>query len=309
MKIVWTWSTIPTAMSGPGQLSGNALWGSSPAVDIVSKIVYFGTGNNYFVPAALRSCYTTTAPVNWLTQCDNKIAPNNWAEAIIALNATSGKLIWGHRVKAFDAFTDACGVANNPNCPWTLAQSGQGDPDTDFNMEPVLSTVNGVKVLFIGQKSGVVYCLNAATGVIIWQTYIVMSSLGAISVDEKNIYVVVPNTNVLKWTLKSGAVTTGGGWAALDKKSGAIVWTTANPIVFPPNGAQSGPAASVGDIMLVGSFDGNVYSLSKSNGNILSSYQTGASVVDGFTADQTCAYVGNGHGSAKGKALMAFCKK
>jgi hypothetical protein len=32
-----------------GSLSGNAVWGSAPAIDPIKKLVYIATGNNYEV--------------------------------------------------------------------------------------------------------------------------------------------------------------------------------------------------------------------------------------------------------------------
>ena len=295
MTIAWTWSSIPTALVAPGQYSGIALWGSSPAIDTTKGVVYFGTGNNYFVPPNLQACYTATPKANWETKCNQILAPNNWFESVVALNTATGAVVWAKRFTGYDAWTDAC-ATHNINCPFTGTAN-----DADFDMAPVLSSVGGVQYLFIGQKSGVVYCLNAATGAIVWQTAILVTSLGALAVDETNVYVNVPNISKKVWTLKSGAITTGGGWAALNKGTGAIVWTTPNPKLFSPNSAQNPPITVAGDVVLSGSHDGIVYALNKATGLIVSSYNTLSAVDAGFAVDINCAYIGNS------ATLYQFC--
>ena len=131
----------------------------------------------------------------------------------------------------------------------------------------------------------------------------------------------------------------GGGWAALDKVTGAILWTTANPANYDPTGdalnpasngrAQtswaSGPMASVGDIVLATSSDsvyspsystgspqygsgGWVYALRKADGSIVTSYETKAGVYGGFSVDSHCAFVGSGYTFlSSGKGVYGWC--
>ena len=316
MSVVWDWYTIPLNTVGPAQLSGAAIWGSSPSIDVDTGLVYFATGDNYYVPDELTSCYNITAPANWEKSCNAVLAPENWFESVIALNIFTGQKVWAKRVSSYDAWSIACVFKNNPNCPIIPGL------DYDFGMAPVLSTVNNKKVLFIGQKSGIVYSFNATTGSIIWakQTSpgsIVGGHSWGISVDDTQVYASVANYFHLPWTLKNGTTTVGGGWVALDKKSGNITWTTANPAGYDPTGiglsksnrriATSwgmGPSSVVGDVVLVGSADivgynygsgGYVYSLKKTDGKIISSYETKAGVYGGFSADNNCAYIGHGY--------------
>jgi polyvinyl alcohol dehydrogenase (cytochrome) len=48
-KIVWKTFTIPDNHGRPDLYSGNAVWGSAPAIDPKKKLVYIATGNNYQV--------------------------------------------------------------------------------------------------------------------------------------------------------------------------------------------------------------------------------------------------------------------
>jgi len=70
-----------------------------------------------------------------------------------------------------------CGpTSQSGNCPTPLG------PDFDFGATPVLMTLKGGKqVLVAGQKSGVVYGLDARTGALIWKTQLgVGSALGGV---------------------------------------------------------------------------------------------------------------------------------
>jgi polyvinyl alcohol dehydrogenase (cytochrome) len=40
---------LPDNNGRPDLYSGNAVWGSAPAIDPVNKLVYIATGNNYGV--------------------------------------------------------------------------------------------------------------------------------------------------------------------------------------------------------------------------------------------------------------------
>lgn len=190
-------------------------------------------------------------------------------------------------------------------------------------------------VLYIGQKSGIAWAVLASDLSTIWANQ--ASPAGPLggsnwgsALDETQYYIGTANYHGDPWTLTNGSTTTGGGWIAIDKFSGETVWTTANPAAYDNSGNGRsktayglGPPTSVRGAILVGSTDsakqeygvgGYVYSLSKKDGSILSSYQTGASVYGGFSIQGECAYVGSGyylHGLpfTLGRAAYGFCMK
>jgi hypothetical protein len=155
------------------------------------------------------------------------------------------------------------------------------------------------------------------------------------------VYLSVANRRYNNWVLLNGSVTNGGGWTALDKFTGGILWTTSNPAGYDPtgdpfNGRSNGRASTsmangapvaVGDIVLVTSYDailrpkqgtgkptygsgGYVFSLSKSTDRILSSFETKASAFGGFSADSHCAFVGYGKNRypySSGRGVYGWC--
>lgn len=352
MKIVWSWSTIPTNLVGPSQFSGNSLWGSSPVIDPNAGssddngndnggqgAVYIATGNNYKISDELNSCYNTTAEAQWEVACNQVYAPDNWVESVVALNLQTGKFIWGRRLTSYDAWTVACfyGIGN-PNCP---ASPGE---DSDFGMAPVLSKVAGKNTLFIGQKNGIAHSINPVNGNLLWSTQscpggVLGGFSWGISVDDTRVYASCINYYHQPWTLLNGTVINGGGWVAMDKRTGQQLWTTANPANFDPSGgvfdATSngraftswgiGPITTVNDIVLVTSADsvyrpnlgtggalygsgGYAYTLNKKTGGILSSFETKAGLYGGFSSDTHCVYVGFGYSFlSSGKGVYGWC--
>jgi polyvinyl alcohol dehydrogenase (cytochrome) len=196
-----------------------------------------------------------------------------------------------------------------------------------MGMCPTISNFGDRKALYIAHKIGRTFCLDPLTGANIWVTVTAPGGVRGshkwgVSVDDTRVYVGVVNGNFRNWSLTNGSFSTGGGWMALDKVTGAIQWTTANPAAYDPSGGPEdplangrsslawgmGPPAVVGDIVLVGSTDvvtkdgdgvygsgGYVYALRKTDGRILSSFETRGTVYGGFAADSRCAFVGSGY--------------
>lgn len=112
--------------------TGVAIW-SSPSVDVEAGVVYATTGNNYTGDAGSTS------------------------DSIFALRLTDGQLIWNRQLSGGDVFT-----IPNPR-----------SPDSDFGTNPVLfdAMIAGTrrKLLGAGQKSGVFWALDRATGEIVWR--------------------------------------------------------------------------------------------------------------------------------------------
>ena len=118
--------------------AGVAIW-SSPTIDAAKNTLYVGTGNAYTEPAAPMS------------------------DAIVALDMTTGAIRWFNQITPNDSFVVGC-KPGNANCP---AEVG---PDHDFGSSPILRTVAGRRILLLGQKSGVIFGLDADNGgKVLWQ--------------------------------------------------------------------------------------------------------------------------------------------
>jgi polyvinyl alcohol dehydrogenase (cytochrome) len=281
--IVWKTYMTPDNGGKPGGYSGDAVWGSSPAIDALNFRVYVGTGNAYTVPAG-----TCAAPGQ--TGCTPPVAADH-DDSIVALNLLTGAIIWATPTLTSDTFTTACTI------PGEVC-----GPDFDFGSGPnfYTATVNGQpkQLVGIGQKSGVYYALDPATGKVVWQTKVGPGTLlGGIewgsATDGKRIYVAESDLYGVPYTV-NGKTITGGSWAALDAGTGQLLWQTpdpqgapdlgfmsiANGVVYAPSDAGSGT---------------NMYALDAATGAIKWSFASGGSVISGASIVNGTVYWGSGY--------------
>lgn len=129
-------NTRGVVQQGP---SGAPIW-NSPAIDEVRNQLLVGTGENYSSPATGTS------------------------DAIIAMDLDSGAINWVFQATEGDAWNTACELEDGINCP------DEKGPDYDFGSPPLLVRAsNGEEIVLAGQKSGVVWALDPATGGLKWQ--------------------------------------------------------------------------------------------------------------------------------------------
>jgi len=149
-KLLWKTYTIaeaakPTKKSKTGvQLRGPAgagVW-STPTFDEKRNAIYVATGDNYSDPST------------------------DTSDAVIAMDAKTGKTLWSRQMTANDTYNVGCEIPGRANCPDT------NGPDLDFGQPPILVTLpNGKRALVIGQKAGVAHALDPdQRGAILWQT-------------------------------------------------------------------------------------------------------------------------------------------
>ncbi|MDE2405892.1 MAG: PQQ-binding-like beta-propeller repeat protein [Sphingomonadales bacterium] len=147
----WKHYTVPPprslgrAANGTEQFgpSGVAVW-NSPAIDGKRGQLVFATGNTYSSPTKASAA---------------------WSNAVVALDLKTGRERWHNQLTPGDVWNVGCIVkAVNPNCP---ADEG---PDYDFGANTVVAHTGAGDVVLAGQKSGVAWGLDPATGKVIWQT-------------------------------------------------------------------------------------------------------------------------------------------
>lgn len=232
--------------------SGAPVW-CSPTVDSKRGWLYIGTGEN------------------------NSNPPTNNSDALQALDLKSGQLIWNYQATSKDAYISACPDA--VNCP------DPPGPDVDFGMAPILTTrSDGKDVLLVGQKSGVVHCLDPDSGQPIWQKRIGRGgALGGIhwgmATDGTTVF--VSNSDWLDFGAEEG-VDPNPGLFALDVMTGENKWkSTADPKICRGKpgcySANSAAPTLVGDLVFAGNLDGHARAHHAETGEVLWDFDTNTS--------------------------------
>ncbi|MBZ5696987.1 MAG: PQQ-binding-like beta-propeller repeat protein [Acidobacteriia bacterium] len=267
--------------------NGAAVW-NSPTVDTKRHALYIGTGDAYLEPAA-----KTT-------------------DAIVALDMTTGKILWAHQDTENDAWLVGCGSQySSENCPKDLG------PDYDFGSSPILRALpDGHRILVAGQKSGMVWGHDPdQEGTVLWKAQLVQDlALGIITfggaADEQNAY----------FGLKTGGV------AAVQLTTGDKRWFT--PVEAPPGapvGGQNAALTVIPGVVFSSGWDGVVRAFASNDGHLLWQYNTirdfqtvngvtakgGSMGAPGPTVADGVLFVGSGYlfgawGGTPGNVLLAF---
>jgi len=164
--IIWQTYTVPNNDGKLGGYAGAAIWGSSPAIDIMRNRVYVATGNLYIAPPEVLKCQERQNNQTRATQPDQCTSPDAHFNSIFALDLVTGSYSWALQLGGYDVFYFACLVPNNPNCP------PGPNLDADFGEAPMLLTIfpGGVMrdIVAAVQKSGFVWALDRDNGEIVW---------------------------------------------------------------------------------------------------------------------------------------------
>ena len=244
-----------------------------------------GTGNNYSSPPGV--CVSPGQ-----ASCTPR-DPADHVDSILGMSLRTGKIKWYKATLSADT--------------WTIAVPNDS-PDFDFGAGPQLytTTIGGhpAQLLGIGQKSGVYWALNPATGKLVWQTQGGPGGgLGGIewgtATDGTHIFINQANSGHIPTTITSyngTRTTTGGGFfEALNAATGAIDWQVADPqgrfvddsFVSSANGVMyAGSAAATGPDM---------YALDGTTGQIQWRYASGGAVWAGAAIVSGTVYWGTGY--------------
>jgi polyvinyl alcohol dehydrogenase (cytochrome) len=264
-KQIWKTFTIPEEPAPTSRnKAGTQLWGpsgapvwSSPTIDARRNALYVTTGDNYSDP------------------------PSRMSDAFVALDLTSGKVLWWKQMTAGDAYTSACRLQDKTGCP---ASNG---PDFDFASPPILVTLaNGRRALVAGQKSGIVHAIDPdKQGEILWQTRVGEGGTGGgvqwgAATDGKNVY--VANSDIGRIMLTFSTFTDadskrGGGMFALGLETGERVWFAAPPGCGGRtrcSPAQSAAVSAIPGVAFSGSVDGHMRAYSAADGVVIWDFDT-----------------------------------
>lgn len=290
-RIVWKTYTAPTGYTG------NAIWGSSPAIDTKRNHVLIATGNNYSVPQPVLDCVSAAGSDS---AAEAACLPgDDYFDSILALDMATGAVKWATRAIPYDAWTVDCipFVGDGDLCPTPAG------PDYDFGQAPALFTLKttggrSVDVVGAGQKSGQYWVLDAATGAVRWVTQAGPGgTAGGLqwgsAVDGRRVYTANANSNSVTWTLPGGATTTNGVWTGLDANTGQILWQTTPP----HGGSTSGPVTTANGIVFGCSLDpsGYMYALNGATGQVLWEFASGGSCLSGAAISNGTVYWGSGY--------------
>jgi polyvinyl alcohol dehydrogenase (cytochrome) len=305
-RVLWRTYTVPDNGGVPGGYSGNAVWGSTPALDPRHRTVYITTGNNYNVPQSVTDCQDAGKPA---TEC---LDPGDHINAILALDTRTGRIKWEAGAKDFDSFNTGCFTGPPPNnCPTNLGE------DWDFAQGAQLFSVRtpgGGKrdLVGAGQKSGQYWAVDALTGKIVWSAAVAPGSANGgmmfgSATDGRRIYVAEVNAKNEPYKLPNGQTITWGSWTALDPATGKIIWQVADP----GKGHDMGALTVANGVLYAASLTGHLYAIDAATGGFRWRFQTpGASVAGPAVAGGT-VFWGDGYhnylgGPTHANVLYAF---
>jgi polyvinyl alcohol dehydrogenase (cytochrome) len=324
-KIKWKTYTLSKTLQEAGY-SGAAVWGSSPAIDVKRQSVYITTGNNYSAPPDVKACALAAgSDLAALAACE---APSidNYVDAVLSLDLADGHIKWSNKVQGYDAWTTAC-LGFPTACPKPPG------PDFDFGQGAMLIPTKSGDIVAAGQKSGIIWGLNADTGATVWRTLVGPgSSLGGLewgsATDGKRIYFAVVNLFAIPYDMVNppkgtAASSSAGSWGAVDPATGKIIWQVADP-----NGAiDLGPVSVANGVVYASSFGGPVhffpgsppnpdkptmFALDAANGKQLWQFTSGGSVNAGPAIVDGRLYWGSGYSNLglgdSNKKLFAFTR-
>src|SRR5262245_61034811 len=326
-EILWRSYSLPDNGGVPGGYAGATMF-SPPAVDRRAGLVYGTFGQPYTVPAAVRACHDANG--GFSEACEQ---PGSFLKSIVAFDIRSGEPRWSYRVQGHEPWLRACG--NQPSTvtwcagefdgeKWDLGGSGANvirlridrhwrREDGEWrDVEAHTHDFVGV-----GGKSGVYTLLDAKTGAFVWSTLIGPGGdQGGMNwgtaFDGERIYAPITNHHHIPYRLtQNGVLTnetaTGGSWAALDPRTGKILWQTADPQVETLPGATTpvgvwdlAPVTVSNGVVYVASMaklstQNQMFALDAATGAILWQYQAGSSVNAGPAVVRGSVYWGSGY--------------
>lgn len=308
-KIIWQFYVVPQGYTG------GAVWSSNFAVDHKRNSLYVTTGNNYTTPPAVVACVAAAgSSVPAQIAC---LAPDDYIDAIMSLDLDTGHPKWARRLQGADSWNVACLFGAKPPCP------SPAGPDYDFGTAPNLFHVSGdaysehsdpydhdrdrrgYDVVGAGQKSGIYWALNPDNGDTIWARQVGPGGVsGGIewgaAADGKRVYVPIANNSYhTTYTLAGGKVWNAGSWAALDAKTGNILWqipVTGQDPTKPTFGAGGlGSVSVANDVMFAPSMSGDMVAIDARTGAIRWTFASGGSVLDGPSIVDETVYWGSGY--------------
>jgi len=269
-KKIWEGHALPDAKPirdrGDGQMhwgpAGAPVW-NSPSIDLKRNQLYVGTGEA------------------------NSVIDHPHTDALLAFDLDDGSINWSFQATEKDIFNPGCGPdgSGGLNCAKDTVYR-----DVDFGASTILATApNGRELLLAGQKSGTVWAMNPDNGEVIWRRDIGTGGLfggvhWGLAVDDTHIYAPIGSAGeslpgqVVPPELKPGLY-------AINLNDGTIDWSFelnaecgADERKFVPACDSmfglSGAVTLIGDHLVVGALDGQLYVVDRNTGKLVWKYNT-----------------------------------
>jgi polyvinyl alcohol dehydrogenase (cytochrome) len=157
---------------------------------------------------------------------------------------------------------------------------------------------SGVDLVGVPSKSGMYWALNPNNGAIVWSTMVGPGgNTGGIqwgsAFDGARIYAAIGNSQHMTYTLANGGPTINwGSWAALDPRTGRILWQVPDPTT---GAVDPGAVSIANNVLYAGSYSGAMYGLNARTGAILFTFLSGGSVIDAPSIVKGTVYWGSGY--------------
>jgi outer membrane protein assembly factor BamB len=298
---LWHFNTAPDDLWAPDNVginSGGGLW-YSPAFD-EQGYMYIGIGNPAPFPGTSQYPWGSSRP-----------GPNLYADSIVKLNASTGKLQWYYQLTPHDLY------------------------DHDLQDPPILANVGGRQVVIAAGKGGFVLALDAQTGRLLWKRsvgihnghdndnlYAMRGEYSKLHIPETvypgelggviapmatngtSVFVPVVNHSVTiasqGETQENGPST--GELVALDAATGAVRWTHRF------SSAAFGAATAVNDLVFATAFEGTLYALDANSGSVAweSKLPAGTNTGVAVDGDTLIAPAGIAVASGQTPAIVAY---
>jgi outer membrane protein assembly factor BamB len=256
-KKVWHFNTVPNSLWGdPKTNSGGGLW-YPPSFD-EKGFMYFGVGNPAPYPGSSGKPWGASRP-----------GANLYTDSMVKLDAKTGKLKWYYQLTPHDLY------------------------DWDFQDSPILVNSGGRELAIGAGKSGIVVAVDAETGKPVWKTPVGVhnghdedgllamkgqasklkdgevfpGTLGGViaplAANSTTVFAPIVNHPLEvtgNGTELTEPQTMGGEVAAIDIKTGKIVWHRKY------SGAAYGAATAVNDMVFITTFEGAIHGLDAKTG-------------------------------------------
>jgi polyvinyl alcohol dehydrogenase (cytochrome) len=328
-------------MSALDSATGREIWKTYTIPDVPKVVGKNSRGRDMLAPAGAGIWATPTIDVKrralYVTTGNAFAGTPRTANAVMAMNIDTGKVLWSMQALPFDTWHNGC-VQNIPGGAFPARAGGGGrgrgagpaipyppencpallGPDWDFAAPAALATTtDGRDVLIAPQKQGLVWAINPDNGQVIWKQDVAREIAGGRG--ETLFGGAVDNEKAYFGLISSAHL-------ALDLKTGEEVWYS--PLKSPEGRENQrgvvGAVTLIPGVLLSGARDGMVRAASSRTGQLLWEFDSAKefTTVNGITARGGSAasggpvvangmvFIGSGYpgfqGGQPGNVLLAF---